>query len=62
MYFKIVRNDIANSKLITCLTTLFVAGAAMLVTLSAVLIVHLSTSIDTLLKQAETPQIGRAHV
>ncbi len=61
MYFKIVRNDIANSKLITSLTTLFVAGAAMLVTLSAVLIVHLSTSIDTLLKQAETPHFLQMH-
>lgn len=61
MYFKIVRNDIANSKVITCLTTLFVAGAAMLVTLSAVLIVHLSTSIDTLLKQAETSHFLQMH-
>ena len=54
MYWKIVRNDMANSKLITGMTTLFVAVAALLVTLSAVLIVHLTSAIDTLMKQAET--------
>jgi len=61
MYFKIVRNDIVKSKLITCMITLFVAAAAMLVTLSAVLIVHLSSAIDTLMKQAETSHFLQMH-
>lgn len=61
MYWKIVRNDMANSKLITCMTTLFVAAAALLVTLSAVLIVHLTSAIDTLMKQAETSHFLQMH-
>ncbi|WP_342534419.1 ABC transporter permease [Lysinibacillus sp. FSL K6-0057] len=61
MYWKIVRNDMANSKLITGMTTLFVAAAALLVTLSAVLIVHLTSAIDTLMKQAETSHFLQMH-
>ncbi|WP_312507062.1 FtsX-like permease family protein [Lysinibacillus sp.] len=61
MYYKIVRNDMANSKLITGMTTLFVVAAAMLVTLSAVLIVHLSSAIDSLMKQAETAHFLQMH-
>ena len=61
MYWKIVRNDMANSKLITGMTTLFVAVAALLVTLSAVLIVHLTSAIDTLMKQAETSHFLQMH-
>ncbi|MED4699731.1 ABC transporter permease [Lysinibacillus capsici] len=61
MYWKIVRNDMANSKLITGMTMLFVAVAALLVTLSAVLIVHLTSAIDTLMKQAETSHFLQMH-
>ncbi|WP_445480277.1 ABC transporter permease [Lysinibacillus irui] len=61
MYWKIVRNDMANSKLITGMTTLFVAVAALLVTLSAVLIVYLTSAIDTLMKQAETSHFLQMH-
>lgn len=61
MYWKIVRNDMANSKLITGMTMLFVAVAALLVTLSAVLMVHLTSAIDTLMKQAETSHFLQMH-
>lgn len=61
MYWKIVRNDMANSKLITGMTMLFVAVAALLVTLSAILIVHLTSAIDTLMKQAETSHFLQMH-
>jgi hypothetical protein len=45
MYCRIIRNDILKSKAITLL---FVAVAALLVSLVAILIVKLSGAIDTL--------------
>ncbi|MGG3279971.1 ABC transporter permease [Paenibacillus solani] len=61
MYFRIIRNDISNSKLITLTTMIFVAAAAMLVSLAAVLIVNLSGSIHTLMTQAKTPHFMQMH-
>ncbi|SMF69393.1 putative ABC transport system permease protein [Paenibacillus uliginis N3/975] len=61
MYYRIIRNDISKSKLITLTTTIFVAAAAMLVSLSAILVVNLSGSIDTLMKQAKTPHFMQMH-
>lgn len=61
MYFRLIRNDISNSKLITLTTTIFVAAAAMLVSLAAILIVHLSGAIDTLMTRAETPHFMQMH-
>ncbi len=61
MYNRIIRNDIAKSKLITVTTMMFVATAAMLVALSAILIVNLSGAIDTLMKQSKTPHFMQMH-
>ncbi|TCS94145.1 ABC transporter permease [Hazenella coriacea] len=61
MYYRIIRNDISKSKLITLTTTIFVAVAAMLVSLSAILVVNLSGAIDTLMKQAKTPHFMQMH-
>lgn len=61
MYYRIIRNDILKSKLITLTTTIFVAAAAMLVALSAILVVNLSGAIDTLMKQAKTPHFMQMH-
>ncbi|GIN86354.1 ABC transporter permease [Heyndrickxia sporothermodurans] len=61
MYNRIIRNDISKSKLITLTTMIFVAAAAMLVSLSAILIVNLSSSIDSLMKQAKTPHFLQMH-
>ncbi|MDQ0177315.1 ABC transporter permease [Bacillus chungangensis] len=61
MYYRIIRNDISKSKLITLTTTIFVAAAAMLVSLSAILVVNLSGAIDTLMKQAKTPHFMQMH-
>ncbi|MEK4344801.1 ABC transporter permease [Paenibacillus sp. FSL P4-0184] len=61
MYFRIIRNDISKSKLITLTTMIFVAAAAMLVSLAAVLVVHLSGAIDTLMTQAKTPHFMQMH-
>lgn len=61
MYYRIIRNDILKSKLLSMTTMIFVAAAAMLVSLSAILIVNLSGGIDTLMKQAKTPHFMQMH-
>ena len=61
MYYRIIRNDISKSKLITLTTMIFVAAAAMLVSLSAILVVNLSDAIDGLMKQAKTPHFMQMH-
>ncbi|MCL1699320.1 FtsX-like permease family protein [Lysinibacillus sp. Bpr_S20] len=61
MYFRLIRNDMVKSKLITLTTMLFVAAAAMLVSLSAILIVNLSGAIDSLMNQAKTPHFLQMH-
>lgn len=61
MYYRIIRNDILKSKAITLTTMIFVAAAAMLVSLAAILAVNLSGSIDTLMTRAETPHFMQMH-
>lgn len=61
MYSRIIRNEISRSKLITVITTIFVAAAAMLVSLAAILAIHLSGAIDTLMTRAATPHLLQMH-
>lgn len=61
MYSRIIRNDMIKSKAITLTTTIFVAAAAMLVSLAAILIVNLTGALDTLMTQAKTPHIMQMH-
>lgn len=61
MYYRMIRNDIAKSKAITMTTMLFVAAAAMLVSLAAILVVNLFGSIDALMTQARTPHFMQMH-
>ncbi|WP_046173547.1 ABC transporter permease [Domibacillus indicus] len=61
MYYRIIRNDMLKSKLITLTTMMFVAVAAMLVSLSAILVVNLSGSINMLMDQAKTPHFMQMH-
>jgi putative ABC transport system permease protein len=61
MYFRAIRNDILRNKAITLTTTLFVAAAAMLVCLAAVLMVNLSGAIETLMTRAKTPHFMQMH-
>ncbi|WEK53559.1 MAG: FtsX-like permease family protein [Candidatus Cohnella colombiensis] len=61
MYYRIIRNDILKSKVITLTTMIFVAAAANLVSLAAILIVNLSGSLDTLMTQAKTPHFMQMH-
>jgi len=61
MYFRIIRNDILKSKVITLTTMIFVAAAAMLVSLAAILMVNLSGALDTLMAKAKTPHFMQMH-
>ncbi|MCE5169118.1 FtsX-like permease family protein [Paenibacillus profundus] len=61
MYYRIIRNDILKSKAITLTTMIFVAAAAMLVSLAAILVVNLSGALDTLMTQAKTPHFMQMH-
>ncbi|MCZ8539835.1 ABC transporter permease [Psychrobacillus psychrodurans] len=61
MYNRIIWNDILKSKLITLTTMIFVAVAAMLVSLAAILVFNLSGSLDTLMKNAKTPHFMQMH-
>ncbi|MEH7014520.1 FtsX-like permease family protein [Neobacillus niacini] len=61
MYYRIIRNDILKSKVITLTTMIFVSAAAMLVSLAAILIVNLSGALDSLMTQAKTPHFMQMH-
>ena len=61
MYFRTIRNDVLRNKAITLTIMTFVAAAAMLVSLAAILIVNLPGAIDTLMTRAKTPHFMQMH-
>ncbi|MEZ4769677.1 MAG: FtsX-like permease family protein [Caldilineales bacterium] len=61
MYFRAIRNDVLRNKAITLTIVAFVAAAALLVSLAAVLVVNLSGAIDGLMTQAKTPHFMQMH-
>lgn len=61
MYYKIIKNDFLKRKGITLTTMFFVAAAAMLVSLAAILMVNLGGSIETLMTKAKTPHFMQMH-
>lgn len=61
MYSRIIRNDFLKSKATTLTTMIFVAAAAMLVSLAAILVVNLSGALNTLMTQAKTPHFMQMH-
>lgn len=61
MYFRAVRNDLFRHKAVALTTLFFVAVAALLVSLAAVLMVNLTGAIDTLMTQAKTPHFMQMH-
>ena len=61
MYYRIIRNDMVKSKAITLTTMLFVAAAALLISLAAILVVNLAGAIDTLMTRAQTPHFMQMH-
>lgn len=61
MYFRIIGNDILKNKMITLVTMIFVAAAAMLVSLAAILTINLSGALDTLMTKSKTPHFLQMH-
>lgn len=61
MYRKIIRNDIARSKLISVTITMFIMIAALLTSLAAILSVNLFSAINTMLEKAKTPHFMQMH-
>ncbi|RAU98897.1 ABC transporter permease [Paenibacillus sp. YN15] len=61
MFARIIRNDVRKSKVTTLIATLFVAAAAMLVSLAALLAIQLSGSIEALMTKAQTPHFMQMH-
>lgn len=60
-YYNIIKNDMVKSKFITLIITMFVASAAMLVSLAAILTLNLTGAIDNLMTQAKTPHFMQMH-
>lgn len=61
MFFRTIRNDLLRNKAITLTTVIFIAAAAMLVSLAAILVVNLSGAINTLMDRAQTPHFMQMH-
>lgn len=61
MYYRTIRNDMLRNKAITLTTMIFIAAAALLVSLAAILVVNLAGAIDTLMTQAKTPHFMQMH-
>jgi putative ABC transport system permease protein len=61
MYYRTIRNDIQRNKAITLAIMVFVAAAAMLVSLAAILVINLSGAIDTLMTRSKTPHFMQMH-
>lgn len=61
MYYRTIRNDIRKNKAITLAIMVFIAAAAMLVSLAAILVVNLSGAIDALMIRSKTPHFMQMH-
>ncbi|PXV87744.1 putative ABC transport system permease protein [Lachnotalea glycerini] len=61
MYFRIIRNDLKKSKLISTTMLLFVSISAMLLSLAMILIVNLFGSINMMMTKAKTPHFMQMH-
>lgn len=57
-----IRNDIHQNKLLSVVTTVFMAISAMLIALTAGLLIHLLGAIDHLMVQAQTPDFLQMHM
>lgn len=61
MNYRIIRNDLFKSKVISLTTMIFIAVSAMFVSLAAILVINLSGAIDTLMIKAKTPHYMQMH-
>lgn len=50
MIFKMIRNDLTKNKIITLAATVFIAAAALLVSLAALLAIDLAGAVDALME------------
>lgn len=58
---RIIRNNIFRNKAVSFTVTLFIAAAAMLISLSAILSVTLSGAVGRLMREAKTPHFMQMH-
>ncbi len=61
MLLRMVKNDFKKSRWITISMILFIGAASMLLSLSAILFVNLSRSIELMMNAAETPHFMQMH-
>lgn len=61
MIRKMIRKDIAGNRMVSITITLFIAAAAMLLSLTGILVTNLAGSIDQLMKDAKTPHFMQMH-
>lgn len=61
MYDRIIKNDMRKNKAITLTITLFVAAAAMLVALAAMMAVNLGGAVEALMVKSETTHFMQMH-
>ena len=61
MYFKLIANDIKNSRLISTTVVVFIFAASMLMAAAAGIGVRLASSIENLFDQAKTPHYMQMH-
>lgn len=61
MYWRMIRNDMKRTKAITSTLVIFVAAAAMLVSLAAITVVNLIGSMNALMEKAESPHFLQMH-
>ena len=54
MIFKMIRNDLTKNKIITLAATVFIAAAALLVSLAALLAIDLAGAVDALMAVSYT--------
>jgi putative ABC transport system permease protein len=61
MFFRLIRNDLTQNKLVNVSTLLFVTAAAALISLSAILAASLAGALGTFMEQSKTPHFVQMH-
>ena len=61
MYIRAIGNDLKRNPAIAITTLFFIAAASLLIAFAAILVVHLSGSIDSLMNSAKTPHFMQMH-
>lgn len=61
MVFRLIRNDLAQNKIVNVATLLFVTAASALISLSAILAASLAGALDAFMEQSKTPHFVQMH-